>query len=148
MLTFPSNMPQTILEMRTLVGRSVTAVTIVNTTICGDCTLDPLTGISINPFCSTCGGIGYLTTLDETDYLAHIRWTQVDTVHFSPGGFINVGDCVVTIEYSPTVLTVVDNADHWVVDNKKMYLLEYDLRGIPDINRIRLHLGQDPPEIS
>ncbi len=144
MIIWASGTRQIINEMRAVIGREIELYFTVPGADCPACTLDPLTGTSSDPFCTTCSGAGYLTTVSAATLQAHINWANVDKPAHYPGGKIWEGDCKVTVEYTEENLQLVKTADYFVVDAVPMYLKNYDLKGVQDLNRIAVALLQDP----
>jgi hypothetical protein len=144
MISFPDNTKQIIDNIRGAIGRNINIGTTILGSECPACTIDPLTNMSSDPFCSTCSGYGYLTSISGTTVSAHVNWNVLGSKEYHSGGFIEVGDCIATIEFSEELLSVIENADYFEIDDEKVFLKEYDLRGVPDINRIRMYLQQDP----
>lgn len=145
-ISWPTNTKEVVDKIRTAIGRDITFMKKYTGERCTACDLDPLTGESEEPFCPTCSGYGYITTLSGTNVLAHVNWTDIDPKEFHPGGRIYTGDCRVSVEYTDENLALVTASDYIIVDSRELYLKDYDLRGVPDINRIVVDLIQDPRE--
>lgn len=143
-ILFPSNTKTIIDKIRNTIGRDIEVVYLLASGICGECELDSITGKSYDPFCRACDGTGILSSIESLTISGHILWGRVDPVYNSPAGRIFTGDCKVTISYDDDVLTLLDSVDYFLVDDKKLYLKDYDLRGVKEINRIALNLQQDP----
>jgi len=145
-IIFPSNTKEIIDEIRDTIGRNVEIHYTSSGVACTTCTQDSLTGRSTDPFCPECGGLGYAETSLMYSGMAHVRWTNVDNSYKAPGGKIDTGNCVVTMEYLDTLPAIIDASDYFLVDDIKLYYIDYDLRGVQEINRIAVNLQQDPRE--
>ena len=143
-ILFPSNTKAIIDKIRNVIGREIELIYLLESGVCGECDLDSVTGKSYDPFCRACSGTGVLTSVEVLPVSGHILWGRVDTTYNSPAGRIFTGDCKVTISYSDDVLTLLDSVEYFLVDDKKLYLKDFDLRGVKEINRIALNLQQDP----
>jgi hypothetical protein len=139
---FPTDTGDTIDAIRGAIGREIIFVREV-TTDCPICDIDPFTGNSTNPFCITCSGIGKLVTYSGASIKAHITWGGNDQLGWVTGGQLKEGDCRVQIGYTTENMSVVENTDYIMVDNKKMSITKQILRGAPELNRILLDLTQE-----
>ena len=117
MVTFPSNTKEIIDDIREAIGREFTIVAQVSGISCPLCSLDPVTSLSVNTFCSGCGGTYWINTLSGYTLLGHVHWTSSEQPLWQPGGKIMEGDCTSTITYSGAYLNLLENADYCVVDN-------------------------------
>lgn len=142
-ITYPSNTKSIIDDIRGTIGRNITINVSVEGDPCPACELNPVTNTSVDSFCTTCSGLYWINTTSGYTISGHVRWLSAGEPMYTPGGIIDVGDCIVTVEYTETNLTNVENSDHFIVDDKDLYLEEYVLRGVPDINRIRIILKED-----
>ena len=140
---FPTNTVDTIDAIRDEIGRQITINVKVQGTACPVCDLDPITNTSTDSFCETCSGVYWLNTTSGISTYAHIRWGGSDQPMYTAGGVIDMGDCIATIKYTETLLSGVQNSDHFIVDDKDMYLKKYILRGVKPLNRIRVILKED-----
>jgi len=145
-ITFPSDTKEIIDKIRTVIGRNVDIHYTTSGEVCTTCDVDPITGRSFNPFCPVCSGLGYIENYLTYSGLAHVRWTNVGDSYNSPSGDIDTGNCVVTMEYVETLPAIIDTSDYFLVDDIKLYYIEYDLRGVQEINRIAIKLQQSPRE--
>lgn len=145
-ITFPSDTKEIIDEIRGVIGRDVTIFVTVTGIHCtaATCSLDPVTNLSTDSFCTICGGNYWLETLSGYSCSGHIRWLGADKPMWVAGGVIEDGDCKVTITHSVENLTNVQNSHHFVVDDIEMYMKEYRLRGAKELNRIQIILLEDP----
>lgn len=144
MITWPTNTKEIIDEIRGTIGREIEIFTKEELGQCTSCTLDTKTNKSIDPFCSTCSGTGYIYTISGTTVSAHVNWGYLDRGIFFATGKIRDGDCKATIEYTENNLDLIDRSIKFIVDDKDLYLIEYDLKGVKEINRIACFLKQDP----
>lgn len=147
MVSWPTNTKEVTDSIRDAIGRTVIIHTHSDVSLCPDCKLDPISGKSSDPFCSTCGGTGYITSKIDSEVTAHINWNSIGDTINTPGGRIFNGDCKISIEYTSVNLSNVMNADYFTVDNKNLYLKNYDIRGVPTPNRIIIILVEDPREV-
>ena len=145
-ITWPENTKEVIDSIRGVIGREITIHYTSSGVPCPTCTLDSLTGRPYDPFCSTCGGDGIVTSGIDLTVSGHVLWSRVDSHYNSPAGRISTGDCKVTVEYTDNIITIINSADYFLVDDERLYLEDYDLRGVKEINRVALQLKQDPRE--
>lgn len=143
-ITFPSNTKEIIDKIRGTIGRDITIYVTVSGIACSGCTLDPRTNTSLDPFCSICGGDYWLNTTSGVSYSGHVRWGKSHQPYRVHGGVIDEGDCKVTISYSDEALQHVQNSDYFVVDGIDLYMKNYHLKGVPNVNRIAITLLEDP----
>ncbi len=143
MITWPNNTKEIIDDIRDTIGREITINVKVPGDPCPDCDLDPITGVSTDSYCTTCSGLYWINTISGSPVMAHVRWTKIGQPIYEPGGIIYDGDCIVTITYSDENLNNVINSDSFIVDGKDLYMKNYVLRGVQDINRIRIILLED-----
>lgn len=145
-ITFPSNTKTVIDQIRGIIGRDITIYVTITGIACTQpgCSLDPVTNLSTDSFCTVCGGNYWLDTVSGCTVSGHIRWLGADKPMWVSGGVIEDGDCKVTITHSEENLNNVKNSKYFVVDNIEMYLKEYKLKGVQPINRIQIILLEDP----
>jgi len=145
-ITFPSNTKSIIDQIRGVIGRNITIFVTVSGIPCpaSDCSLDPVTNLSTNPFCPVCGGNFWISTVSGWTCSGHVRWLSADRPLWVPGGIIEEGDCKVTIAFSDTALQNVKNAKYFNVDDTTLYMKDYRLKGVKEINRIQITLIEDP----
>jgi hypothetical protein len=141
-ITFPADTKSIVDGMRSAIGRPVEFVS-RNRTPCPTCEIDPITDSSIDSFCITCSGEGYLYTYSGTTITGHVTWASFDKLSWVPGGQYFDGDCRLQIEYTLDNITVINNAKHVIVDGKQLRVADKIFRGVPTINRIILNLSQD-----
>jgi len=142
-ITWPSDTKEVIDAIRGVIGRDITICVPNTPSECSTCSLDPVNNTSTDPFCETCSGSYWLMSYDEVTVSGHVRWHPFDDPHPMTGGIVFEGDCTVTIEYTDTNLTSAKAADYFLVDDKRMVLWKYVLRGKQPINRIRLMLREE-----
>jgi hypothetical protein len=130
-------------EMRALIQRPITINVKVQGTPCPACDLDPITGTSTDSFCATCSGLYWINTISGYSTSGHVRWMGADQPLYTPGGTIDIGDCIVTLKYTSTNLTNVQNSDHFIVDDRDLYVKDYVMKGVRQLNRIRVILKED-----
>lgn len=145
-IVFPSDTKDIIDAIRDTIGREIEIHYTTSGAVCTTCDIDSVTGRSMNPFCPTCDGRGYLEVPLVYSAQAHVRWTNVGDKYKSPAGEIDTGNCVVTVEYVDGLPIIIDSSDYFLVDDVRLYFMEYDLRGVQEINRIVVNLQQDPRE--
>jgi hypothetical protein len=140
-ITFPDTKP-VIDAIRNAIGRNITFVldTITNCTVCS---LDPVTGGSTDPFCTTCGGKYYIVTDANHIVLAHVTNGRVDQLGWASGGQFEEGDCRAQLDYTTVNDGYVANARKIIVDGKEYRIKNKEYRGAPQINRIILYLRQE-----
>lgn len=131
----------TIDEIRNSIGRDVLFY-LESTTTCDDCTLDPLTNTSTNSFCPTCLGAYYISTFSGIAIKGHVTWGNVDTLTWPVGGQVFNGDCRIQIKYTAANLNIVQSAKYIEIDNIKLKIKNYILRGVQILNRIVIILDQ------
>jgi hypothetical protein len=130
-------------EIREKIQRAITINVKVEGTPCPVCELDPITNTSSDSFCTTCSGVYWLNTTSGYSTYGHVRWMGADRPLYTEGGVIDDGDCIVTIKYTSTVLTYVQNSESFIIDGRDLYLEKYILRGVPNVDRIRIILKED-----
>ncbi len=140
-ITFPST-KDTIDAIRDAIGRDIILVTTTYSG-CWACSLDPITNQSTNVFCTVCSGIHWIPTVTENELLAHVTWGNSDALLWVTGGQLLEGDCRISIEYTAENLNLVENANYYIVDNKKLFFKKKILRGVPTINRILIDLKEE-----
>lgn len=138
-IIFPSNTAEVIDEMRLAIGRYVNFYTETKSG-CWNCSIDPVTGNSTNPFDTVCSGTGYITTISGTSILAHITHKPLDNLNWVSGGKLMDGDAMIQIAYSDDNITLVSNCDYLEADSKRFSVKNTEYRGVPAINRILVTL--------
>lgn len=142
-LKFPTNTTDIIDSIRNAIGRPVEFKIISSKIPCPDCAINPVTDTSVDPFCTTCSGVGYLITYSGVVISGHVTWGFSDLPNWIVGGQYVEGDCRVQIKYTPENEDVVNNAKRVIVDGKELTIRKKILRGIPGINRILIDLKQE-----
>jgi len=140
-IIWPSDTKIIIDKIRDTIGRDIT----VNITVSGDpcplnCGYDPINDESIDVTCSGCNGLYWINTISGWVTTAHIRWGSADRPIYTPGGKAFEGDCIVTIEYTASGLSNIENSESFIVDDKELIMEDFILKGVPNINRITIAL--------
>lgn len=145
-ITFPSDTKEIIDEIRGRIGRDVIIFVTVTGIACTEatCSLDPVTNLSTDSFCTVCHGNYWLDTVSGYTCSGHVRWLGADKPLWVAGGVVEDGDCKVTITMSDENLNNVKNSKYFEVDGIEMYMKEYRLRGAKELNRIQIILLEDP----
>jgi hypothetical protein len=130
-------------EIREKIQRAITINVKTQGTPCPDCDLDPITNTSSDSFCETCSGLYWLNTVSGYLVSGHIRWMGTDQPLYTEGGTIDVGDCIVTVKHTSDNLTAVQNSESFTIDQTDLYLKSYVMRGVQNLNRIRIMLKED-----
>jgi hypothetical protein len=128
-------------KIREGVGRLVTFYKEYKTD-CPTCELDPVHQTSLDSYCVTCSGRGFLISYSGVSMKAVITNKPMDTQQRYTGGYTFDGDCLIQVEYSPTNLEVVDGATFIEVDATNYTVKNKILRGVPELNRILVNLKQ------
>ena len=144
-ITFPDT-KNLIDSIRGVIGRDITVYNRYDLGPCPACGKDTLFGDSLDPFCVLCSGTGVLSVVSGTTLSGHVLWGKANSEYKSPAGKIFIGDCKVTVEFTEENLQKIEMASKFTVDNKDLYLIDYDLKGVPSPNRITCYLEQDPRE--
>ncbi len=139
-ITWPSNTVEIIDEIRYAIGRNVTFYVVDSSTPCPVCDIDPVTNTSIDPFCLTCSGVGYLYTYSGVAVSGHVTWAFSELLSWQSGGKQFEGDCRVQVKYTVANLDAVENSKWVEVDGKQMFVIKKTLRGVQPINRILVDL--------
>jgi len=134
-ITFPSNTTEIIDAIRSGIGREVVFYTEYKT-VCSACGINPITDTSTNPFCLSCSGEGYITTLSGTNVLAHITHYPMDNLIWVTGGQIEDGDVRLQIKYTDENWTLADTAKRVLVDDVLYRIKNKTKRGFQQLNRI------------
>lgn len=142
-ITFPENTRDTINAIRGAIGRAVSIYTIGTASGCSACSLDPINNTSTDPFCTTCNGNYWTLAYNATTISGHVRWYPFEEKKFTSAGIVHEGDCVVTIEHDADIMQIVASGEYVIVDDQRMLIDKYVLRGKPDVNRIRLLLKEE-----
>lgn len=143
-ITWPSNTTDIVDQIRDAIGREI----MINYTVSGipctasGCYLDPVTNLSTNQFCTVCGGNYWLNDTLPYTVDAHVRSLSLDQPFWAPGGRVMEGDLLVQIKYTPSGLYAVENSVSYIVDSKTFIMKHFDLRGVPQPNRIVVTLKE------
>lgn len=133
----------TIQNIRNAIGRSVTINVKTQGEACPICDLDPVTNLSVDPWCAVCSGSYWINTISGTLVSGHVLWGTAESPLIRAGGVVPEGDCKVTIIFSDENERFVNLADTFIVDGKIMSLKSYRLRGVPTPNRIAIFLVEE-----
>lgn len=139
-IKWPANTVTVIDDIRDAIGRDITIYKTISGIACPDCSLDPVTNLSTNQFCSTCHGSYWMSTPSGCVVKAYVLTRGIDTPVMTVGGYIVDGDAQVQIKYTVANMDLVDNAEWYHVDSKKFIKKNIMLKGVPDINRIIITL--------
>lgn len=140
-IVFPSSAHtrEVVNKIRQVIGRPVTFYTeVINTCTASECSLNPVTGDSTNPFCLVCNGEFYYNTFSGVVISGHISHGKEDILQFYPVGQHFDGDCRIQIEYTDENLTIIDATSYVEADGKTYEIKKSIPRGFPDLNRILL----------
>lgn len=130
-------------EIRGEIQRPVIINVHVQGTACPVCDEDPITHASVDSFCPVCSGLHWINTTSGISTYGHVRWMGLDQPQYTAGGIIDDGDCIVTLKYTTVLLSGVQNSENFIVDGRDLYLKKYILRGVKQLNRIRVLLKED-----
>ena len=146
-ITFPDDTNEIITRIRATIGREVTFYINTSGNPCSICTLDPVTNLSVDPFCSGCDGNYWRVTTSAWPCTAHVKWRSANQPLWQMGGIIDEGDCKITIAYSGPALENVTNSKYVIVDDRDMYIKNFSLKGVQPLNRIAITLLEDSSEV-
>jgi len=138
-IAWPDDTAEIIDDIREVIGRDITIFVTVSGIECPDPTdsFDPVTGLSTNQFCPTCGGSWYLNTTSGFITKAHItELNNLDQPVWVSGGLIVEGDSRVQFKLTASSVFAVENADYYLVDNKEYIQKDVSYRGVPELNRV------------
>jgi hypothetical protein len=141
-VTFPDNTEEIIDSIRGAIGRDVEFVTSTFTE-CYVCEQDPITGTSLDSFCIYCSGLYFIPVYSSYSVSGHITWGNAEQLNWVTGGQYFDGDARVQIKYTSEALTVLDQLDHVVIDNKTFKEKSRIYRGVPELNRILIDLVEE-----
>jgi len=148
-ITFPSDTKDKIDDIRDAIGRTITFNSSVRQTACtiSGCSLDPVTNVSTNSFCPTCGGNYWIDVISGYPITAHVRWNSMDKgVGYSAGELFE-GECRAQIEYTTSNITIVNSSETVQVDGKLMSIDRRIYKGVPTLNRIVLILNEEEKDV-
>jgi excinuclease UvrABC ATPase subunit len=80
---------------------------------CPDCTYDPVTKSSSNPFCPTCDGSGTTEELEKTEIIASVSRVTGAENYFEPGGRLQKGAVVMTVHETELTGAGYDMESDW-----------------------------------
>lgn len=142
MIYWPSDTEDIIDSIRDAIGRNIIILVSVSGIACTACSLNPVSNLSTNPFCPVCGGTYWTETTSGYVIKAHVTIGEIDLPWRVAGGYLEKGEAVVQIKYTPTNLYAVEHAVHYVVDGKVYLEDDISYRGVPDINRMVITLKE------
>ena len=136
-ITWPSNTTDIIDQIRGAIGRDVTFMQKVGQTECtaSGCGLDPITGESVNSWCTVCSGMYYIPTYSGVTVSGHVSWKGAEQLGWVTGGQLDEGDCTVQIKYLDTTDEMIRETFYVVVDSRRMEIVKVIPRGVPSVNR-------------
>lgn len=141
-ITYPQNTTEIIDAIRSAIGRDVTIYT-EERVVCSACGIDTVTDTSINPFCTTCGGIGYIITLSGADINAHVTHGPLDNLGWETGGQLLEGDVRLQIKYTTVNWNLVSSSKYITVDGVRYIVRNKIKRGVPQLNRIIINCTEE-----
>jgi len=141
---WPSDTVTVIDAIRDQIGRYITINVSISGVSCSNptCSLNPVTNLSTNQYCSVCQGNYWVDTISGFQTKAHITWKPAEKPIWETGGMIVDGDCLIQMKYTVSGIGAVNNADTFEVDGKTLIKQSAEFRGVPDINRIVVVLKQ------
>ncbi len=129
--------------IRGTIGRNITMNVRTQGNPCPVCSLDPVTNLSVDPWCVVCSGTYWLNTISGYTVSGHVLWGTAESPIMQAGGLLPEGDCKVTILFTNENEGFVKLADNFIVDGKVMSLKSYRLRGVPTPNRIAIFMTEE-----
>ena len=135
---WPDNTTDIIDDIRDTIGRDVTIYTTVSGIPCpaSGCSLDPVTNLAVDQFCTTCSGDYWIDTISGVTVTARVRMKNVDVPVWTVGGFIVDGDAQIQVKYTVAAVSAIENVDYFEVDGKEFVQKDLSFRGVPTVNRI------------
>jgi len=141
-ISWPSDTEDIIDSIRDAIGRNITILISVSGVACTVCSLNPVSNLSTNPFCPVCNGDYWINTTSGYIVKAHVTIGKIDLPWRVAGGYLEKGEAVVQIKYTPDTLYAVKHAMHYIVDGKVYLENDISYRGVPDINRMVITLKE------
>lgn len=141
-ISWPDNTADIIDDIRDAIGRNITILVTVSGVACYACSLNPVSNLSTNPFCPVCGGTYWRNTTSGYVVLAHVAIGEIDLPWRTVGGYLQKGEAVAQIKYTPQNLYAVEHAEHYLVDGKLYSQDDISYRGVPTINRMVITLTE------
>ena len=126
-------------DIRGHIGREVTFVT-ATLSGCPTCDLDPVTNTSTDSFCPVCSGVYWIKNFNNTNVSGHISWGDVDQLNWYSAGQHFEGDARIQVKYTDSMITILDDMEHVIVDGRTMEVQSVIPRGVPSLNRILINL--------
>ena len=149
-IAWPEGTKTIIDAIRDVVGRRITIYVEEGQNVCpSGCGYDPVNDASMDAFCTGCNGLYWIPVISGYSLSGHVRWGSIDQTMWTAGGWIPEGQCKVTVEHSELNLDHITRSASWLVDDKTMYLKNFQLRGIRDDDevhgpsRIAVYLKQE-----
>ena len=139
---WPTNTTDITDKIREAIGRDIIILITVSGIACTSCNLNPVSNLSTDPFCPECGGTYWKNTASGYVVNAHVAIGEIDLPWRTEGGYIDKGEALVQIKYTPVNLYAVEHAVHYIVDGKTYLQDDISYRGIPEINRIVITLKE------
>jgi hypothetical protein len=127
-------------DIRGVIGRTVDFHTIVSVSGCSVCGLDPVTNTSADSFCVVCSGVYWIPTYSVVTRSGHVTWGKADMMNWYPGGQQFDGDCRVQIKLLNDTMSMLDDTEFVVVDEKVLEIDSIIIRGVPTPNRVLVDL--------
>jgi hypothetical protein len=140
-IIFPSNTKDIIDQIRDAIGRPVYFFRRY-TVPCSACSIDPISGDSTNSFCTVCSGEGYVVTFSGYTINGHITHKPQEMMQWSSAGQWFEGDVRVQVELTDSNITVIENTEYVMVDEKKFDIRSTFKRGVPTLNRVLIDLKE------
>lgn len=101
---------------------------------CPDCDINPRTGESTDPMCSTCDGEGKIYTWQKSQIVGAIKWITTTDIYRDRAGILEKGDCRLSMH--PSYASQFEIGDHLLVDDIPVEVSEITKAGIGKVNRI------------
>lgn len=139
---WPTNTADITDEIRNAIGRDITILVTISGIACTVCSLNPVSNLSTNPFCPVCGGTYWTSIASGYVVNSHVTIGEIDLPWRIAGGYIERGEAVVQIKYTPDNLYAVKHAAHYIVDGKTYLQDDISYRGVPEINRMVITLKE------
>lgn len=139
-ITFPAT-KTTKDAIRQVIGQTVTFVIRGVATACVVCSgldyYDEVNEASLDPYCTTCSGLYWITADVLSGVVAHVRWRTQDQPDMGVGGETREGDCFITIDIDAISPANIVKIKEVRVDSSKLQVYRTIHRGVPTRDRIR-----------
>ena len=139
---FPSNSRDYIEEMINQIGRQITFYLVESWSGCYNCSFDPISETSTDSLCPVCSGNYWIPTYSGMELTAHITYGKVDEKAWVTGGLIDDGTVNVKVMFSGNVADNINNSEYVIVDGREYDVINVDVRGVPEVNRILVKLKE------